>query len=39
LRRASKVILVAQQALNAGPQQFLLFRELDIHPILSWRGC
>ena len=29
-----EIILVAQQALNAGSQQLLLFRELDIHPIL-----
>jgi hypothetical protein len=26
-----EIILIAQQALHAGPQQFLLFRELDIH--------
>ena len=28
-----ETILIAQQALDARPQQFLLFRELDIHPI------
>ena len=28
-----EVILAAQQALDAGSQQFLFFRELDIHPI------
>ena len=32
-----EIILVAQQALDAGPQQFLLFRELNIHPILPIR--
>src|SRR6516164_6311510 len=32
-----EIITVAQQALNAGSQQFLLFRELDIHPILLWQ--
>ena len=30
-----EIILIAQQALDAGSQQFLLFRELDIHPIAS----
>jgi len=34
-----EVVLVAQQPLHGGPQQFLLFRELDIHPILSCRRC
>jgi hypothetical protein len=34
-----EIILVAQQALDAGTQQFLLFRELYVHPILLWRCC
>src|SRR5215831_15342713 len=31
-----EIVLVAQQALDAGSQQFLLFRVLYVHPILSW---
>ena len=28
-----EVILLAQEALNAGAEQFLFFRQLDIHPM------
>ncbi|MGY4617729.1 hypothetical protein ACVWZ4_002956 [Bradyrhizobium sp. USDA 4472] len=33
LAASIEVIVVAQQALNAGSEQFLLFRELDIHSL------